>query len=75
MNNAKASVRQVLRRLVFLGTPLALLEILHPRPSGVGENLEQGGWFMCFHIIQLPLIGLIILANNQLTEGLEGRWA
>jgi hypothetical protein len=54
---------------------LALLEILHPRPSGVGENLEQGGWFMCFHIIQLPLIGLIILAIYLLTEGLEGRWA
>jgi hypothetical protein len=40
--------RLVLRRLVLLGTPLALagLEIFHPKPSGVGEAVEQGGWFM-----------------------------
>jgi hypothetical protein len=31
--------RTVLRRLVLLGTPLALsiLEIFHPQPVGVGE--------------------------------------
>jgi hypothetical protein len=65
----------VLRRLVLLGTPLALaiMEIFHPQPSGVGESVEQGGWFMWFHIIQLPLIGLIVLAVYLLTEGLEGR--
>lgn len=65
----------VLRRLVLLGTPLALaiMEIFHPQPSGVGESVEQGGWFVWFHIIQLPLIGLIVLAVYLLTEGLEGR--
>src|SRR5919106_2111695 len=67
--------RLVLRRVVLLGTPLALaiLEIFHPQPSGVSDAVEQGGWFMWFHIIQLPLIGLIALAVYLLTEGLEGR--
>jgi hypothetical protein len=67
--------RMVLRRLVLLGTPLALAlwEILHPQPAGVTEAVEQGGWFMWFHIIQVPLIGLIALAVYLLTEGLEGR--
>jgi hypothetical protein len=69
--------RLVLRGVVLLGTPLALaiLEIFHPQPSGVAEAVEQGGWFMWFHIIQLPLIGLIALAVYLLTEGLEGRAA
>jgi hypothetical protein len=76
-------VRLVLRRLVLLGTPLALavLEVFHPQPSGVSDAVEQGEWFMWFHIIQVPLIGLIALAVYLLTEGLEGkavmvsRWA
>src|SRR5918997_1180639 len=68
-------VRLVLRRAVLLGTPLvlAVLEIFHPRPSGVAGSVEVGGWFMWFHIIQVPLIGLIALAVYLLTEGLEGR--
>jgi hypothetical protein len=67
--------RSVLRRVVLLGTPLALaiLEIFHPNPMGVAEAVEQGGWFMWFHIIQVALIGLIALAVYLLTEGLEGR--
>jgi hypothetical protein len=76
--------RLVLRRVVLLGTPLALavLEIFHPpKPNGASEAVEQGEWFMWFHIIQVPLIGLIALAVYLLTEGLEGmavrvsRWA
>src|SRR5215207_372317 len=68
-------VRLVLRRVVLLGTPLALaiLEIFHPRPSGVADSVEVGGWFMWFHLIQVPLFGLIALAVYLLTEGLEGR--
>ena len=36
--------RLVLRRVVLLGTPLALalLEVFHPQPSGVADALEQG---------------------------------
>lgn len=77
VNKATASVHPVLRRLVLLGTPLALalLEILHPQPVGVRENVEQAGWFFAFHMIQLPLIGLIALAVYLLTDGLEGRAA
>src|SRR5829696_5815860 len=67
--------RLVLRRLVLLGTPLAfaILEYFHPQPSGVADAVEQGGWFMWFHFIQVPLIGLMALAVYLLTEGLEGR--
>jgi len=63
------------RRLVLLATPLALavLEIFHPQPDGVAEAVEQGGWFLWFHMIQLVLIGLMALAVYLLTEGLAGR--
>src|SRR5215212_11965478 len=76
LNDVAVADRTVLRRLVLLGTPLALalLEIFHPeRPSGASEAVEQGVWFMWFHIIQVPLIGLIALAVYLLTDGLEGR--
>jgi hypothetical protein len=70
--------RLMLRRVVLLGTPLALaiLEIFHPeRPNSASEGVEQGGWFMWFHFIQVPLIGLIALAVYLLTDGLVGRAA
>jgi len=76
LNDVAVADRTVLRRLVLLGTPLALavLEIFHPeRPSSASEAIEQGVWFMWFHIIQVPLIGLIALAVYLLTDGLEGR--
>ena len=83
VNNVTVADHTLLRRLVLLGTPLALAlwEILHPQPGGASEAVEQGAWFMWFHMIQLPLIGLIALAVYLLTEGLEGkavmvsRWA
>src|SRR5215211_5236880 len=68
--------RLVLRRVVLLGAPLALalLEVFHPeRPNSATEAVEQGVWFMWFHFIQLPLIGLIALAVYLLSDGLEGR--
>jgi hypothetical protein len=64
------------RKVVLLGTPLvlAILEIFHPeRPNSASEAVEQGVWFMWFHFIQVPLIGLMALAVYLLTEGLEGR--
>ena len=83
LDHVAVADRTVLRRLVLLGTPLALSlwEIFHPQPVGVAEAVAQGGWFMWFHIVQVPLIGLIALAVYLLTEGLEGqvvrvsRWA
>jgi hypothetical protein len=77
-------VRSALRGVVLLGAPLALavLEIFHPeRPNSAGEAVEQGVWFMWFHFIQVPLIGLMALAVYLLTAGMEGlttgvsRWA
>ena len=77
-------VRLVLRRIVLLGAPLALaiLEIFHPeRPNSASEAVEQGVWFMWFHFIQVPLIGLMALAVYLHTAGMEGlaavvsRWA
>ena len=75
LNDASVADHTILRRLVLLGTPLAfaILEYFHPQPSGVADAVEQGGWFMWFHIIQVPLIGLMALAVCLLTEGLEGR--
>ncbi|MGH9249988.1 MAG: hypothetical protein ACRD0W_10790 [Acidimicrobiales bacterium] len=69
------AVSLILRRVVLLGTPLALavLEIFHPHPDNVAEGLEQGEWFFWFHVIQLVLTGLIALAVYLLTDGLEGR--
>jgi hypothetical protein len=68
-------LRLVLRRAVLLGAPLALavLEIFHPeRPDSASEAVEQGVWFMWFHFVQVPLIGLMALAVYLLTHGLEG---
>jgi hypothetical protein len=75
LNDVAVADHTLLRRLVLLGTPLALAlwEIFHPQPAGVADSVEQGGWFMWFHMIQFPLIGLIALAVYLLTEGLEGR--
>jgi hypothetical protein len=77
-------VRLVLRGVVLLGAPLAfaVLEIFHPEwPNSASEAVEQGVWFMWFHFIQVPLIGLMALAVYLLTAGMEGlttgvsRWA
>jgi hypothetical protein len=50
-----------------------VLEIFHPHPDSVAEGVEQGGWFLWFHMIQLLLTGLIALAVYLLTDGLTGR--
>ena len=77
VNDLAVADRTAFRRLVLLGTPLtlSLWEIFHPQPVGVGEAVTQGGWFMWFHIIQVPLFGLIALAVYLLTQGLQSRAA
>jgi hypothetical protein len=62
-------------RLVLLGTPLALavLEFFHPDAGTAAEAVDEGDWFFWFHMIQLPLVGLMALAVYLLTEDLEGR--
>ena len=61
-------------RLVLLGTPLALavLEVFHPDAGDAAEAIDQADWFFWFHMIQLPLVGLMALALHLLTEDLEG---
>jgi hypothetical protein len=71
------------RRVVMVGAPLALavLEAFHPRPGDAGggsealDAISQGDWFLWFHMIQLPLIGLTAWAVYLLTAGLDGRAA
>ncbi len=45
VNDVAVADHTLLRRLVLLGTPLALalLEIFHPQPGGASEAVEQGG--------------------------------
>jgi hypothetical protein len=77
VSNPRAKGSTVSGRAVLLGAPLilALLEILHPQPVGVDEHIGQAGRFLAFHVIQLPLIGLVALAVYLLTVGIEGRVA
>jgi hypothetical protein len=65
------------RRLVVIGTPLALstLEIFHPMP---GENFiadlhSHVGWWLTLHVLQLPLFGLMALAVATLLTAAQTR--
>ena len=65
------------RRLVVIGTPLALgtLEIFHPMP---GENFiadlhPHVGWWLTLHVLQLPLFGLMALAVATLLTEAQSR--
>jgi hypothetical protein len=74
---------RVMTRLALLGAPLALaaLEVFHPRKEDASGAIGEAGWFLWFHMIQVPLIGLVCLAAYFLTHGLTGqlvivsRWA
>jgi hypothetical protein len=45
LNDVVVADHTLLRRLVLLGTPLALTlwEFFHPQPGGVADSVEQGG--------------------------------
>ncbi|MDQ3317372.1 MAG: hypothetical protein M3522_08600 [Actinomycetota bacterium] len=70
------SSKPVLRRLVLLGTPLALavLMLFHPSPySSVVEELTPiAGWWITIHTVQFVLFAFMGVAVWMLTDGLSG---
>ncbi len=83
MTTAVESGSRLAQRLVLLGAPLALavLEVFHPRREDLVGAIGEADWFFWFHMIQLPLVGLVAVAAFLLTEALTGplvtasRWA
>jgi hypothetical protein len=65
-----------LRRIVLLGTPLALtfLLLFHPSPYDdvAGELLPISNWWIILHTIVFVLVPLMGVALWLLTAGLEG---
>jgi hypothetical protein len=59
------------RRLLVLAPPLAFAgwTVLHPQPD---ENtralMDASSWFMAYHMIQLPLIGLVAVSVLLLAD-------
>ncbi len=66
-----------LRRVVLLGTPLALaiLELFHPHVTGdvAGTLFPVAGWWITLHVVQLLLFALMGAALWLLTDGLPGK--
>jgi hypothetical protein len=75
METTGGSKHRMVTSLVLVGAPLALavLEVFHPRQEDAAGAIGEAGWFLWFHMIQLPLIGLVALAASLLTQGLTGR--
>jgi hypothetical protein len=65
-----------LRRVVLLGTPLALaiLELFHPLVSRdlAGTLFPVADWWVTLHVVQLVLFALMGAALWLLTDGLHG---
>src|SRR4051812_12206464 len=78
--HTRMKIQRVLRRLVLLGTPLALglLELWHPVPVP-GMRFETiaryNDWWLILHLLQLPLFGLMALAVMVLVAHAHGRSA
>ena len=68
-----------LRRIVLLGTPLALTILLVFHPSPYDEVADQllpiAGWWIALHTIVFGLVPFMGLALWMLTAGLEGVFA
>jgi hypothetical protein len=68
-----------LRRIVLLGTPLALtvLLVFHPSPyeDVAGELMPIAGWWIALHTIVFGLVPFMGVALWLLTAGLEGVFA
>jgi hypothetical protein len=60
-----------LRRALLAGPPLALavLTVLHPQPDATTHGLLHAStWFMAYHMIQLPLVGLVAVSVVLLAD-------
>jgi hypothetical protein len=68
-----------LRRIVLLGTPLALtvLLVFHPSPYDdvAGQLVPIAGWWIALHTIGFVLFALMGVAVWMLTAGLRGVFA
>ncbi len=66
----------MLRRIILLGTPLALTVwmIFHPSPYDdvTGELMPIAGWWIALHTIGFLLFALMGAAVWMLTAGLRG---
>jgi len=60
-----------LRRIIVLGTPLAvgILNLFHPSSMAIRPNLD---WWITLHILNLPLFALLGLAAMLLLDGKPG---
>ena len=65
-----------LRRVILLGTPLALTVwmLFHPSPYDdyLGELVPIAGWWITLHTVQFVLFALMGAAVWMLTDGLQG---
>ena len=55
----------------------AAFTILHPQPELTAQGVaDVSTWFMLYHLIQLPLIGLVVLSVFLLADGFgkAGTW-
>ena len=77
MTGTELVARHLLARRILVICPalaLAVLETLHPNPSGAKDAI-QSDWFFWFHMIQLPLVALVAVSVFLLTSGLQNRMA
>ncbi len=69
----------IVRRVIILGTPLALgiLELFHPILSkGIYNGISnQLGWWITLHFLQLPLFCLLAFAVYLLLDSVQGTLA
>jgi hypothetical protein len=64
------------RRIILLGTPLALTVwmLFHPSPYDdyLGELVPIAGWWIALHTVQFDLFAFMGAAVWMLTDGLQG---